>query len=145
MLIRKFISQALILLADLLPKVRWRMLILSAFINGDNESKEFLQRIKREAPWYKKNGDSNFLLNFDLNENSIIFDIGGCIGDFAAAIFCRSGGVLHIFEPVKNYVAILQKRFGRNPKIFIHDYAVGAKTEELEIFYAHGGTSFFFK
>lgn len=142
-LFRKFFANFFSFITFLLPKISWRIKIFSEFINGSNESKEFLKRIKREKPWYKCNGNETLLLNYELNENSIVFDVGGYTGDFAAQIYCRSGANVHIFEPIDKFTDLLYKRFFKNNKIYIHHYALSDKTSDFEIFISDGGSSFF--
>ena len=36
--------------------------------------------------WYREKGDEKLRLNYRLNEQSIVFDIGGYIGDFSNSI-----------------------------------------------------------
>ncbi len=142
-LIRRYIASFFSYISFLMPKISWRLKIFSEFINGSSESKEFLKRIKRERPWYKSNGNETFLLDYELDENSVVFDVGGYTGDFAAQIYCRSGANVHIFEPIDQYIDRLKKRFHKNTKIYIHHYALGDISSTSEIFISEGGSSLF--
>ena len=141
--LRKLFSQGMVNLSEVLPKLAWLLVIVAAYIKGDDESKGFLKRIKRERQWYKANGDSTFLIDYSLDEKSVVFDVGGYIGNSAASIYCKFGSTIHIFEPVKVYIDRLESRFGENKKIFLHEYGVGGETTDLEIFISEGGTSLF--
>ena len=141
--IRILFAKYLVKISKFLPKVSWGLILISAYIKGDNESKDFLRRIKREKSWYKANGDQTYLLDHKLSSQSIVFDVGGYIGNSAASIYCKYGATIHIFEPVEEYVSRLIKRFGENRKIHIHNYGLGSKTEDLLIYVSEGATSTF--
>jgi len=67
--------------------------------------------------WVKDNGDSALRLNYELNEESIVLDLGGYRGDFAEAIHDRYGCVVYLFEPVRRFYELCQARFSSNAKI----------------------------
>lgn len=140
---RIFLANLLLKLAALLPKASWLMTIISYRIRGGVVGRSFLTRIKREQPWYRTDGDNTYLLNYDLDADSTVFDVGGYIGNSAAAIYCKFGSYVHIFEPVNEYVTRLQKRFGSNEKITIHNYGIGGKTEDITIYISEGSSSLF--
>ena len=41
----------------------------------------------RVAPWLADNGDKTYRLDYNLNENSVVFDLGGYEGQWASDIF----------------------------------------------------------
>lgn len=141
--LRQFIAFYLVGISEFLPKVAWGLVLLAAYVKYDRESKDFLKRIRREKPWYRANGDQTYLINYQLGSDSIVFDVGGYIGNSAASIYCKYGSNIHIFEPVVEYVDRLKNRFGQNKKIHIHDYGLGSITNEHEIFISEGSTSTF--
>ena len=141
--VRIIFAKYLIKFSEFLPKVSWGLVLISAYIKGDTESKDFLRCIKRERSWYKANGDQTYLVDHELSSQSIVFDVGGYIGNSAASIYCKYGATIHIFEPVDEYASRLIKRFGGNRKIHIHNYGLGSKTEDLLIYVSEGATSTF--
>ncbi len=140
---RQFIALSLVRISKFLPKISWGLILLAAYIKYDRESKDFLKRIRREKPWYRADGDHTYLTNYQLDFDSIVFDVGGYIGNSAASIYCKYGSNIHIFEPVVEYVDRLKTRFGQNKKIHIHDFGLGSITNEHEIFISEGATSTF--
>lgn len=70
--------------------------------------------------WFKDNGDNTHRVNYDLNKRSVVFDIGGYIGDFTHKINKIYGCTIHCFEPVDEYFNKLSKRFEtfNNIKLF---------------------------
>jgi hypothetical protein len=51
------------------------------------------------ARWFKDKGDINYKLNYPLNSDSIVFDVGGYRGGFAQEIHERYGCNVYVFEP----------------------------------------------
>jgi FkbM family methyltransferase len=77
--------------------------------------------------WYKDNGDKNFRLNYLLNKNSIVFDIGGYQGDFANSIYEKFNSIIFLFEPNLDYYNKCVERFKRNKKIYCFNYGLSSK------------------
>ena len=67
---------------------------------------EFLYRryILREpflleaARWFRDKGDETLRLDYPLTQESIVFDLGGYHGDFAAAVYERYGCKVYLFS-----------------------------------------------
>lgn len=74
--------------------------------------------------WYKDNGDKNLRFNYSLNENSIVFDVGGYCGDFSNYIKKKFNCFIYIFEPNQRYYTILVDRFKGDKKIKCFNYAL---------------------
>jgi len=90
---------------------------------------------KRFAKWFKDNGDKTMRLNYDLDENSVIFDVGGFQGDWTAEMFCKYDSTFYIFEPVKQYAANIKARFEKNKKVFVFQYGLSNinRTEKISV------------
>ena len=95
--------------------------------------------------WVNDNKDKGESLRYkySLNENSIVFDIGGYEGEFAQKIFDRFGCTIYVFEPVKEYYDSIVKRFKNNPKIRIFDFGLSDNDEIRSITLSDNGTSIF--
>ena len=76
------------------------------------------------AKWFKDEGDKNHRLNYPLTSESIVFDLGGYKGDFAAKIYDKFNCYVNIFEPVKEYYLYCENRFERNKKIKCFNYGL---------------------
>jgi len=50
---------------------------------------------------------------------------------------------MYIFEPVREYYAILKNKYRDNPKIKIFDFGLSNKNEEISIGKSQDGTSVF--
>jgi len=76
------------------------------------------------AKWFKDEGDKNHRFNYPLTSESIVFDLGGYKGDFAANIYDKYNCYVHIFEPVKEYYLYCENRFKKNKKIKCFNYGL---------------------
>jgi len=97
----------------------------------------------RVIQWNTVGGDLNFRLNHDLNENSIVFDVGGYKGETSEAIFKKYNCTIHIFEPIEEYCEIMREMFKENEKIHIHQFGLSNKTEKTEISLLDNSSSHF--
>ncbi len=86
---------------------------------------------KNKELWYSINGDSTLRVEYDLNENSIVFDVGGYEGDWAAEISARYNPTIFVFEPVSVYYKKLISRFGKNKKIKNLFYGLAGENKQL--------------
>jgi len=105
----------------------------------------FLQS-KREKDWCRwldVKGDETFRVEYDLNENSIVFDLGGYKGSWTAEIFSRYCCFVYIFEPVEEFASFIEKRFSRNKKIKLFKFGLADVTKDVEIAICADGSSIF--
>lgn len=75
-----------------------------------------------DRQWYADNGDATLRLDYDLNENSIVFDIGSSVGDWAVPIHNRYRCTIHAFEPTELYKQSKNRLWDRD-NVFIHNTA----------------------
>ncbi len=84
--------------------------------------------------WFKDNGDKTLRLDYDdLNDKSIVFDLGGYEGQWSSDIFAKYCCTIHIFEPVENFYQAIRNRFSKNPQICVHDFGLANKDDEAFI------------
>ena len=83
--------------------------------------------------WFKDDGDKTLRLNYPLNENSIVFDIGGYEGKFADEIFNKYQCTIYVFEPVDKFYKSICERFKNNSKIKVFNFGLSDKDEEMII------------
>ncbi len=83
--------------------------------------------------WFKDDGDKTLRLNYPLNENSIVFDIGGYEGKFADEIFNKYQCTIYVFEPVDKFYKSICERFKNNSKIKVFNFGLSDKDEEMMI------------
>lgn len=97
----------------------------------------------RVRPWIAVDGDGTHRLDYPLTPESLVFDVGGFRGDWAAAIYERHGCQIEIFEPVDRFVRILEKRFAGNDRIVIHPFGLGGTPREVPIDIDEASSSIF--
>lgn len=83
--------------------------------------------------WYADEADRRLRYVYPLNPQSIVFDVGGYLGDFAAEISQRYDCVVYVFEPVANYHASCAARFQGKHKVFCLPFGLSDKDQVLPI------------
>lgn len=101
---------------------------------------KFLIEVSR---WFKVNGDTTYRLNYTLNNESVVFDLGGYHGDFAHAILEKFNCKVYIFEPVPDFYKICTTRFEKNPNVTCFNFGLSDKNETLDISLDENSSSFF--
>lgn len=99
----------------------------------------FLLQVSR---WFKDKGDETLRLNYPLTQQSIVFDLGGYQGDFAAEVHERYGCKVYIFEPVLEFYQNCVERFQGNDKIICLNYGLSSSNSWLDIGLAENASSF---
>jgi FkbM family methyltransferase len=89
--------------------------------------------------WFKDNGDESHRINYNLNKDSLVFDLGGYIGDWSKKISDKYDCHIYVFEPVLKYFTILENKFKDNNKI--KNYCFGLSNDNIETEIAHDGAS----
>ncbi len=98
-------------------------------VHDENERNE-IQR-KRVIPWFEINGDRTLRLNYDLDANSIVMDLGGYEGEWSADIYCKYASKIMIFEPNQAFCENIQNKFLKNQNVQIFNFGL-ANTDRLE-------------
>lgn len=95
--------------------------------------------------WIKdhKGKDETLRYSYSLNENSVVFDLGGYEGEFAQKMFDKYGCNIYVFEPVKEYYEIIEDRFKDISKIKAFHFGLSDKDEKSSITLSDNGTSVF--
>lgn len=78
---------------------------------------------KDMSRWFFDAGDKNLRLDYELDKNSIVFDLGGYEGQWASDIYSRFLCTVFVFEPVKKFAENIEIRFRQNENIRV--FAVG--------------------
>lgn len=87
----------------------------------------------RTLAYFKANGNKTLRVNYDLNKNSVVFDVGGYEGDWANDIFEKYACNIHIFEPVPVFAENIKKRFAGNNKIIVHQFGLSKENSEQKM------------
>ncbi len=71
--------------------------------------------------------------DYPLTRDSVVFDVGGFRGDFAAEMVARYGCRVHVFEPVTRFADQIRRRFRGNPLVKVHGVGLAATTRRQAI------------
>lgn len=77
--------------------------------------------------WILAKGDNTLRLDYPLNENSLVIDVGGYIGDFANKIRRKYNCYVIIFEVNPNSFKALQGRFLSDKKVRLFSFGLSNK------------------
>lgn len=94
------------------------------------------------ARWFRDNGDETLRLDYPLTGESLVFDVGGYHGDFAAAIYEKYRCQICIFEPVPEFYEKCVVRFRGNNKITCLNFGLASSDGSLDIGLAENASSF---
>jgi FkbM family methyltransferase len=99
---------------------------------------------KRVMPWWKINGDETLRKEYDLDEDSVVFDMGGYEGKWSRDIFAKYACRIYIFEPVPEYFSNIRSIFLNNRKVEVFNYGLDKdnKNEQISLL---GDSSSIFK
>jgi FkbM family methyltransferase len=119
-------------------------------ISNRIESYRTLPRKNHEIPrdnnirqWFEEEGDKTHRLNYLLNEDSIVFDLGGYEGEWASQIFCLYGSNIYIFEPYVEYFDNIKNRFGHNKKVSVFQVGLSKNNQTTKLAIAENSSSIF--
>ena len=84
--------------------------------------------------WVNDKGDKTHRLNYNLNENSIVFDVGGYKGDWSKQIWDKYNCNIYVFEPVKKFYDQIVRRFSGNKKIKVFHQGLSNTTKKEKIY-----------
>lgn len=95
--------------------------------------------------WASDMGDHKYRLGCDyLTPNSLVFDIGGYMGDWASHVFSKYLCNIWIFEPVPIYFSFIKSRFANNKNINVFNFGFDNKTVDINVEINNDATSVFF-
>ncbi len=92
--------------------------------------------------WFKDFGYDTFNLDYPLNTNSLVLDVGGYLGDFADAVFKQFGCRVILFEPVPTFYDVCANRFSGNSSIACLNYGLSSVSGSFEISVSDNASSF---
>jgi FkbM family methyltransferase len=101
---------------------------------------EFTIQVKK---WFADRGDQTLRLEYpELTSDSIVFDLGGYLGDFSAAIVERYNCKIYIFEPHPEYFFKCIERFSSYKNVMVLNYGLADKDGEFLLSNQSDGSSF---
>lgn len=93
--------------------------------------------------YFDDGGDEVLRYKYDLDESSIVFDLGGYQGFFAENIFNKFNCQVHVFEPAEDYYHRIRRKFKDNNKIYVHNFGISNQNSSMTLYKSHDATSIF--
>lgn len=92
--------------------------------------------------WQRDLGDETLRLDYQLNADSVVFDLGGYVGDFAQQIHNKFGCRVYVFEPHPQFYETCVDRFKSNGNITVLKYGIADVDGEFYLADDADGSSF---
>ena len=89
--------------------------------------------------WWQDDGDHTHIFNHNLNEDSIVLDLGGYVGVWAQQVVDKHNSNVYVIEPLTQFYDEMVEKFKSNPKVCLLN--VGVATENKKDFIYLGGDS----
>lgn len=127
----------------------WVLLATKTVIQSERErvkkgSDDYIQQL-RTRPWFNDDGDNTHRLNYNLDADSIVFDVGGYKGEYASAILNKYNCSIFVFEPVPEFYEIIRKKFSHNNKVQVFNFGLAASTSHQNISLLNNASSIYAK
>lgn len=91
--------------------------------------------------WFANNGNYTHAIDYPLNENSMVIDLGGYLGLWADTIIGKYNPYLTLVEPIPEFYNKLKEKFKNNPKVNVLNYGVSDINRSGELYFNGDGTS----
>lgn len=101
------------------------------------------RQARRVKSWFQVNGDRTLRWDYELGEDSMVFDLGGYEGQWASDIFSKYRCRIWVFEPLQAYAEKIQKRFEKNNKIRVFPIGLGKEDAGTVLYEGNDGTSLY--
>lgn len=93
--------------------------------------------------WFRDDGDNTLRVNYPLDSNSVVLDLGGYEGAWAEKIYNKYKCNIYVFEPIPKLYDNIVNKFEGNNKIKIFPFGVSDEDKLLEISLLEDGSSFY--
>lgn len=104
------------------------------------ETKQYL----RVKPWIQIDGEKKLRFEYQLDSNSIIFDLGGFEGQWSSDIYGMYNSNIYIFEPYLPFFNKIKERFKKNTKIQVFSFGLSSQNK-INTLFIDGDKSSLFK
>lgn len=84
-------------------------------------------RVKR---WFEIDDQQNLRYAHNLNESSLIFDVGGFKGETTEIYFKTFNCNIWVFEPVEDFANEIKMKFKNNPKVKVFNFGLSDRNSE---------------
>jgi FkbM family methyltransferase len=95
--------------------------------------------------WFSDNGDQTHRLDYQLNKDSLVLDLGGYMGEWSSKISDRYKCNILIFEPVKEFYFQLMDKFKNNHKVEVYNFGLSDSDRNSYIIRNEASSSLYLK
>ena len=95
--------------------------------------------------WFNDKGDYTHRLNYNLNKDSVVFDLGGYKGWFTDHMNNKFGCNIYCYEPVPDFAHKITSLFWGNTNIFVYNYGISNENKKETISVQEEATSLHLK
>jgi len=93
--------------------------------------------------WFNDDGDNTHRINYNLNEESLVLDIGGYTGYWTEKIYEKYKCKIHIYEPVNEYYKKISEKFKQINNIKVYNCGVSNINTQSFIIHNEASSSLF--
>jgi FkbM family methyltransferase len=91
--------------------------------------------------WFSDRGDYTHNITYDLNENSVVIDLGGYTGLWVEQIINKYNPKIYVIEPVEEFYSVIMNKFKNNNKVNVLNVGVSDEDKDGVIFLQGDATS----
>jgi FkbM family methyltransferase len=91
--------------------------------------------------WEDDNGDFTKILDYPIDEDSQVIELGGYIGEWTEKLVNKFNPKLLIIEPIPKFVRELKYKFGDNEKVIIDNSAISTSNKTIQLHVLDSRTS----
>ena len=91
--------------------------------------------------WFRDRGDHTHNITYDLNENSVVIDLGGYTGVWGQQIINKYNPNMYILEPIEQFYNVLVDKFSSNNKVHLMNVGVSTENKMDKLFVSSDASS----
>ena len=95
--------------------------------------------------WALHDCNNTHAINYELNQDSVVIDLGGYHGKWADQIISKYNPNVVLVEPIPEFFNLLYGKFRLNPKVSVLNYGVSTTNHKGELFISADATSKYIK
>ena len=99
------------------------------------------KKIQDVPAWFAVNGDNTHSLNHEINEESVIMDLGGFTGVWINKMINKYNPNVYAIEPIGRFYNIMVDKFKSNPKVRLLNVGISDENKKDKIFLKGDETS----
>ena len=84
--------------------------------------------------WSKDSGEYTLRLNYPLSKDSIVFDLGGYMGEWTSCVYSMYQCNIQVFEPHPSFYKYLNTMFRSNKKITVFPFGLGKEKGGAQLY-----------